>query len=216
MSQPVARSSADCESAAHAVLAMATARSAALAGTYAVENPVQDVWPGDMLAVTSAGVTTSLLVREVEAVDGHAVPTLTAYKIRFANDWGAEWADGLGLRLSEGTAKDAVVPPVAASGVAQVLADLPELAVTSLTVAALQVYAGMAAPAGGGFEVRRRDWSFGVGVDTPDLVLRSPVASFSIPRSAQVERFYIRMYDASTPPLYSRWSSALFVNAPVN
>ena len=68
---------------------------------------------------------------------------------------------------------------------------------------------------GGGFEVRRSDWQFGIGVDAADLVLRSWVRSFSIPRSAQVERFYVRMYDASTPPVYSRFSSAVFMNWPV-
>ncbi len=95
------------------------------------------------------------------------------------------------------------------------LANLQQLAVTSLTDTALQVDAGMAPPAGGGFEVRRKDGEFGDGVDAADLVLRSPVRSFSIPRSAQVESFYVRMYDASTPPLYSRFSSAVFVNWPV-
>ena len=213
---PVARSSADCESAAMAALAMATARSAALAGTYATVNPVQDIWPGDVLAITSAGVTTSLLVKSVAAADAHAVPELLRYKIAFANDWATEFADGLGLKLSETIATDAYLPVMAASGPAEVLANLPQLTVLSLTDGAMQVSAGCTAPTGGGFEVRRRDWNFGVGVDTPDLVLRSPVESFSIPRSAQVERFYIRMYDASTPPLYSRWSSALFVNAPVS
>ncbi len=94
------------------------------------------------------------------------------------------------------------------------LANLQQLAVTSLTETALQVDAGTAPPAGGGFEVRRRDWEFGPAVDTVDLVLRSPVRSFTIPRAAQVERFYVRMYDGSTPPIYSRFSSAVFVNAP--
>jgi hypothetical protein len=88
--------------------------------------------------------------------------------------------------------------------------------VTSLTETALQVDAGTAPPAGGGFEVRRRDWEFGSAVDAADLVLRSPVRSFSIPRAAQVERFYVRSYDSSTPPIYSRFSSAIFVNAPVS
>jgi hypothetical protein len=41
---------------------------------------------------------------------------------------------------------------------------------------------------GGGFEVRLKDWEFGVGVDAADLVLRSPVRSFSIPIAAQLER----------------------------
>jgi hypothetical protein len=73
----------------------------------------------------------------------------------------------------------------------------------------------MAPPAGGGFEVRRRDWDFGPGVDQ-DLVLRSPVRSFSIPREGQVERYYVRMFDASTPPVYSRFSSAVFTDLPVS
>ena len=72
----------------------------------------------------------------------------------------------------------------------------------------------MAPPAGGGFEVRRRDGGFGAAVDQ-DLVLRSPVRSFSIPRAAQVEQYFVRMYDASTPPVYSRFSAAVFTDIPV-
>jgi hypothetical protein len=85
-----------------------------------------------------------------------------------------------------------------------------------LTDTALQVDAGTAPPVGGGFEVRRKDWVFGTGVDGADLVLRSPVRSFTIPRAAQVERVYIRTYDGNTPPLYSRFSSAVFVNWPTS
>jgi hypothetical protein len=91
-----------------------------------------------------------------------------------------------------------------------------QVATTMVQDTAMQVDAGMAPPAGGGFEVRLKDWEFGVGVDAADLVLRSPVRSFSIPVAAQLQRFYVRMYDASTPPLYSRFSSAAFVNMPVN
>ena len=213
---PVARSSVDCESAAQAVLAFATSRTAAVAGSYAMVNPVQDIWPGDVLAVTSAGVTSSLLVRSVIAKDGSAVPEVRRYEIRFANDWATEWAAGIGLKLSEEIAANAYLPQTASSAPGQVLANLQQLTVTSLTTTALQVDAGMAPPAGGGFEVRLRDWLFGGGVDGADLVLRSPVRSFSIPRAAQLERYYVRMYDASTPPLYSRFSSAVFVNAPVS
>ena len=213
---PAARSSADCEAAAQTVLAMATARSASLQGTYALVNPVQDIWPGDVLAVTSAGETTSLLVRNVVASDCHAVPEVVEYKINFANDWVTEWNDGLGLKLGDSIASDALLPATAASGPAEVLANLQQVAVTSLTNLAIQVDAGVVPPAGGGFEVRRRDWLFGVGVDGPDLVLRSPVRSFAIPRAAQAEQYFVRMYDGSTPPVYSRFSSALFVNWPVD
>lgn len=212
---PPARTSADCESAAQAVLAMATSRSAAMAGEYALVNPVADVWPGDVLSVTSEGVETALLVRNVVVMDGGAVPEVRRYQVSFANDWATEWADGLGLKLSDRIAADAVLPLTAASGTAEVLANLPQLRVLSLTGGSLQVDAGAEAPAGGGFEVRRRDWVFGPGASGPDLVLRSPVRNFGIVRATQSERFYVRMYDGSSPPVYSRFSSAVFVHAPI-
>jgi hypothetical protein len=214
--QPVARSSVDLESAAQALLAAATSRDAALAGTYVAMNPTDDIWPGDVLAITSEGVTTSLLVRKVNVKDAGAAPEMLTYEIAFANDWAAEWADGLGMRLSEAIATDVDLPQTAEVIPGQVLANLQQLAVTSLSATTMAIDTGEAAPSGGGFEVRRSDGPFGVGADNVDLVLRSPVRAFSIPRAAQVEQYFIRMYDASTPPLYSRFSSAVFVNAPVS
>lgn len=207
--RPVARCTADCEAAAAAVLAFAGSRAAAIAGTYEAVNPA-DVWPGDVLALTSSGQTTSVVVRRVAIEDGHGWPEVLTYRMAFANDW----AEGLGLKLSETTAADALLPQTALSAPGNVLANLQQLQLVSATTTALQVDAGTAPPAGGGFEVRRRDWDFGPGVDQ-DLVLRSPVRSFSIPREAQVERYYVRMYDGSVPPLYSRWSSAVFTDLPV-
>jgi hypothetical protein len=213
--QPVARSSADCEAAAQALLAFATSRTAAVAGSYATVNPSVDIWPGDVLAVTSDGMTSSLLVRDVEIKDGNAVPEIRTYALKFANDWATQWADGLGLKLSEAIATDAFLPATAEDAPAQVLANLQQLSLTSVNGTELQIDAGYDPPTGGGFEVRRRDWNFGADVDTADLVLRSPVRNFSIPRAAQLERYYVRMYDASSPALYSRFSSAVFVNVPV-
>ena len=212
--KPAARSSVDCESAALAVLSFSASRAAAASGTYAAVNPV-DVWPGDVLAVTSGDQTMSVVVRRVDIVDGMAFPELLTYRMAFANDW----AEGLGLTLSEAIAADALLPQTALSSTTptggNVLANLQQLQVVSATGIALQVDAGMAPPAGGGFEVRRRDGDFGPGVDQ-DLVLRSPVRSFSIPREGQVERYYVRMYDGSTPPVYSRFSSAVFTDLPVS
>ena len=207
--RPLARSSVDCEVAAQAVLALASSRAAALAGSTVAVNPA-DIWPGDVLAITANGATISVVVRKVAIADGHAVPELLTYRIAFANDW----AESLGLTLSEAIATDAYLPPAAASAPGAVLANLQQLTVTSATGSALQIDAGIDPPAGGGFEVRRRDWDFGTGAGQ-DLVLRSPVRSFSIPRCAQAEKYYVRMFDASSPPLYSRLSSAVFTNLPV-
>ncbi len=200
----------DCEAAAQAILSFAANRAAAIAGSYEVVNPA-DVWPGDLLALTANGETTSVIVRRVTIADGATMPEVLRYKIEFANDW----AEGLGLTLSEAIAADVILPQTALNAPGNVLANLQQLQVVSSTGSALQVDAGMAPPAGGGFEVRRRDWDFGAGVDQ-DLVLRSPVRSFSIPREGQVERYYVRMYDASTPPVYSRFSSAVFTDLPVS
>jgi hypothetical protein len=208
--KPVARSSMDCESAALAVLSFSASRAAAVSGSYEVVNSA-DVWPGDVLALTNGGQTTSVIVRRVEIVDGMTCPEGLTYRIAFANDW----AEGLGLTLSEAIAADALLPETALTAHGNVLANLQQLQVVSATVTALQVDAGTVPPVGGGFEVRRRDGDFGPRVDQ-DLVLRSPVRSFSIPREAQVEHYYVRMYDGSTPPLYSRFSSAVFSDLPVS
>jgi hypothetical protein len=209
---PAARSSADCENAASAILAMSTSRAAAWKGTYTEWNADAqgDVWPGDQLAVNSAsaGVYDSLVVREVQIDVLGGAPNRTKYAVSFANDW----AEELSIRTSSAVPADAWLPRQPETGMP--LPNLDSLAVTSVTGGAIQIAAGTAAPAGGGFEVRRRDWSFTPGPG-PDLVLRSPVPNFTIPRQAAMERYYIRMYDGSTPPNYSRFSSAVFVNLPL-
>jgi hypothetical protein len=62
--------------------------------------------------------------------------------------------------------------------------------------------------------VRRTDWGFGPG-NSSELVLRSLVRSFTIPRTAAVERFFVRMYTGSNTPVYSRFSSAIFTSLPL-
>jgi hypothetical protein len=208
---PPARSSQDCETAAQAVLRFASSRSAAVAGSYTMVNPPDDIWPGDVLDIRSADDSLKVIVRGVTVDDGHAVPEVMEYRIAFANDW----AEGLGLKLSESVAVDALLPETASSAPGLVLPNLQNLQLVSATGTQLQIDAGTNPPVGGGFEVRRRDWDFGPYVDQ-DLVLRSPVRSFSIPREAQVERYYVRMYDGSNPPVYSRFSSAVFTNLPVS
>jgi hypothetical protein len=211
VTHPQARTTADCENAVQAMLSFATSRSAAAAGICAIVNPEDDIFPGDVLEIGSGSDTLHALIRSVTIEDGHARPELVRYRVGFASDW----AEGLGLTLSDTVAADALLPQSAAATPSSVFANLPALQVVSATGVALQIDAGVDPPAGGGFEVRRRDWAFGPGTNS-DLVLRSPVRSFSIPREAQVERYFVRMYDGSNPPVYSRFSSAVFTNLPVS
>ncbi len=217
---PLARCTADCESAAQAVLSFSTNRAAAISGRYTAVRSTAggDIWPGDMLALTTNGDLVSVVVRTVEVQEQGARPEALTYQIAFANDW----AEGLGVKLSETIAADALLPQTAltlASGAsAPVLANLQQLTFVA-SATALTVDAGLNAPSGGGFEVRRRDGGFGAGTGSSasgDLVLRSPVRGFSIPRAAVQEAFFIRMYDASNPPLYSRESTAINTDLPIS
>jgi hypothetical protein len=146
----------------------------------------------------------NLVVRAVEIELLSAVPGLVKYVIGFANDW----ADALAIRTTSTVPADVWLPQQP-----QTTVPLDNLAKLTFSVSssAITVDAGTVAPSGGGFEVRRRDWDFGPGTDS-DLVLRSPVKDFTIPRESVVERYYVRMYDGSTPPNYSRFSSAVIVN----
>ncbi len=217
---PAARCTADCESAALAVLSFSTNRAAAIRGRYTAVRPTAggDIWPGDVLALTTNGDLVSVVVRTVEVQDQGASPEALTYTIAFANDW----AESLGVKLSETIAPDALLPQTAlalAPGAsAPVLANLQQLTFVA-SATALTVDAGLTAPAGGGFEVRRRDGGFGAGTGSSasgDLVLRSPVRGFTIPRAAVQEAFFIRMYDASNPPLYSRESTAIDTDLPIS
>lgn len=209
VTSPAPRSSVDCENAVTALLDLATSRGAAWKGKYTgwdLETQ-SDVWPGDLLAVssTSANLSANLVVRTVEIELFCGSPGLVKYVIYFANDW----AEALAIRASSKIPVDVWLPQEPESTAP--LANLASLTFSSITGSGITVNAGVTAPTNGGFEVRRRDWSFGPGIDS-DLVLRSPVNSFTIPRESAVEQYFIRMYDGSTPPNYSRFSSAIFAN----
>lgn len=206
---PAPRSSHDCENAAAALLDLSTDRSAAWKGTYTAWNMEAqgDVWPGDVLAVssTSANLAANLVVRGVEIELPCGWPGQVKYVVSFANDW----ADALAIRTSSAVPRDVWLPQQP-----QVTEPLDNLAQLTFSISgnSISVNAGVTPATNGGFEVRRRDWDFGPGTDS-DLVLRSPVSNFTIPRESVVERYYVRVYDGSTPPNYSRFSNAVIVNA---
>jgi hypothetical protein len=215
VTSPVARSSADCENAALALLLVSTSPTAGWAGKYKAINVQQggstaDIWPGDELAIQSIalGLTANLVVRTVSITYENWQPETLTYSIAFANDW----ADAVSLKISNAVPKDVWLPQVAISAPTA----LPNLTSLTANVGTTQIgiNAGTTAPSGGGFEVRRVDWLFGPGNDGT-LVLRSPVANFDILRESAVEQYYIRMYDGAIPPNYSRFSNAVCASVPL-
>ena len=63
-------------------------------------------------------------------------------------------------------------------------------------------------------EVRAHDYGFGVANDR-NLWGRFTTETFSLPRLARTQNYFLRLYDNSSPPRYSRYSAALHVDYPV-
>jgi hypothetical protein len=211
VTNPPARSSADCLNAALAMEQAAAGVSALWSGTYNGNRTsfASDVWPGDALLLNapSTSLDAQVVVRTVKVSYRASYPDLVEYAIQFANDW----ADDLAIKTSTTVPADAWLPAAIAP---IVLANLTGLTVTTLNGSTVAINAGVTPPAGGGFEIRLRDSSFMPGED-PDLVVRATLPNMTFSRETANDRFYIRMYDGATPPNYSEWSTALFINLPL-
>jgi hypothetical protein len=211
VTNPQARSSADCRNAAQVMEQAAASVSALWSGTYRGNRSsfATDVWPGDALLLNapSTNLDAQVVVRAVTVSYRASYPDLVEYAIAFANDW----ADDLAIKTSMTVPANAWLPaPIAPT----VLANLNALTVTTLNNTTVTINTGVTPPSGGGFEVRLRDFAFMSGED-PSLVVRSTQPTFTISRITANDRFFIRMYDGATPPNYSEFSTALFINLPL-
>jgi hypothetical protein len=211
VTRPPARSSADCRYAAQVMEQAAASVSALWSGTYRGTRYsfAADVWPGDALLLNapSTSLSAEVVVRSVNMTYLPSYPDLVNYEIAFANDW----ADDLAIRTSTTVPANAWLPaPIAPT----VQTNLTGLTLTTLSGSTVTVNTGATPPTGGGFEIRLRDFAFMAGED-PTLVMRGAGPSLTFSRVAASDRFYIRMYDGSTPPNYSEFSTALFINLPL-
>jgi hypothetical protein len=212
VTNPPARSSADCLNAAIAIEQSSAGVSALWSGTYQANRMsfASDVWPGDALLLNapSANLNSQVVVRTVKVSYRASYPDMVEYAIAFANDW----ADDLAIKTSATVPADTWLPPAIAP---TYLANLNGLTVTALNGSTVGISAGVTPPSGGGFEIRRRDFVFMPGED-PGLVVRASLPNMTFSRETANDRFYIRIYDGSTPPNYSEFSTALFINLPLS
>jgi hypothetical protein len=211
VTEPPARCSADCRNAALVMEQAAAGVSALWSGTYKGGRVsfASDVWPGDALQLNapSADLDAQVVVRTVKLSYKASYPDLVEYTITFANDW----ADDFAIKTSATVPADTWLPaPVAPT----VLGNLTGLTVTTLNGTTVGINTGITPPTGGGFEIRRRDFAFMPGEDT-GLVARASLPNMIFSRETTNDRFYIRMYDGATPPNYSEFSTALFINLPL-
>ncbi|HEX3740296.1 MAG TPA: hypothetical protein VHV29_11275 [Terriglobales bacterium] len=213
---PLARTTGDCENAALAVLS--DGATAGWAGKYEtwsdfLPGAAQDIFPGDALAiiVPSCSANFQAIVREIEITVQDLSGEHSRYKIQFAD----EAAKTLSFELAAATVSsplniDAITNAQVGS---TVLADLTSAQITAVASTTASIDAGIPPPTGGGIEVRWSDQGWGQFNDE-NLAGRFTTQAFTLPRLTKVEDYFLRQYDASVPPRYSRHSAALHIDYP--
>lgn len=219
MKTPSARTQADCENAALAMLD--DAGGAAWTGSYQtwsdfLPGGAGDIFPGDAVAVNvpSQSAAFNASVRKVSIDVADPANDRGLYMIEFANDLAEP------LALQDGASATAVplqdVP--ARLSTEQVnfyyLACLTEAQITQVSSTTVQVDAGSGPPGGYGIEVRAHDFGWGPSNDR-NLLGRFGTQTFSLPRLARSQNYFLRLYDSSSPPRYSRYAAALHVDYPL-
>jgi hypothetical protein len=214
---PPPRTEPDCENAALALLDDAT--QDAWKGSYKVwsdflpNGPASDVWPGDALTVNVASRAASFnaIVRAVTLTCDDLDGDRSQYTVAFAND--AAELIAMTMNLANLAEPLDVTATTTTSGNAYI-ADVPAAEATSITSTTVAVDAAAPPPAGGGFEVRLSDsgWS---QTEDRNLVGRFTTQTFTLTRFTRLITYYVKQYDNSSPPKYSRNATALHVDYPL-
>jgi hypothetical protein len=216
---PGTRTAADCENAALAILDDST--NTAWSGTYEtwsdfLPGAAADIFPGDAVTVNvpSRGATFTAIVREVEIQVADPADDRGFYTIRFANDLAAPVGIEYGASSTTIALQD--MPPLLATTQvgAYYQTNLTEAQITSVTSTTVEVDVGVTPATGGGVEVRANDYGWGQA-NNGNLLGRFETQTFSLARLAETQTYFLRLYDNSSPPRYSRYSAALHVDYPL-
>lgn len=212
---PAPRTSADCVNAAEALLDDKT--QAGWAGEYDTWSDflpagAREILPGDglQLNVPSRGAQFLTIVREVLLDFTDLSNDRAQYKIRFAT----EAAQPLALQF-QGNSQRTL--PATATLVKDTALNLPAsllaAEITNITSTTTTMDAGQGLPVGYGVEVRRSDLGWGPDNDR-NLIGRFTAQTFTVPRLAKSQSYFLRLYDGSNPPQYSPYSALLRISYP--
>ncbi len=213
---PAARTAADCENAALAILD--DGNIPGWMGAYEtwsdfLPGAAADIFPGDALQINmpSRSANFTGIVREVAIGVRDLQGEHSSYKITFANDA----AETLSFEFESAKASIPIgLQELDADEVSSAyLVALTGAAITTITSTTVSIDTGSAPIAGGGFEVRWSDTGWGQANDR-NLVGRFGTQTFTVPRLSKAQGYFLRQYDASVPPKYSRYTCALYVNYP--
>ena len=219
MKAPSARTQADCENAALAILDDAT--GLAWTGTYEtwsdfLPGAAADIFPGDAVAVNvpSRSAVFNAIVRTVSIEVADLADDRGMYTMEFANDLAAPLALQDASSATTVPLQDVPVQLSTTQVGSYYLANLTEAQITEVSSTTVSVDAGVAPANGGGIEVRLHDYGWGVANDR-NLLGRFSTQTFSLARLARTQTYFMRLYDNSSPPRYSRYAAALHVDYPL-
>jgi hypothetical protein len=216
---PSARTQADCENAALAILDDSV--EAAWSGSYEtwsdfLPGGASDIFPGDAVAVNapSRNAVFSAIVRKVAIDVADPANDRGKYTIEFANDL----AEPLAMQEESNAAGVPLQDMPVRLSTEQVgmyyLADLCEAQITQVTSTTVQVDAGIVLASDCAIEVRAHDYGWGIA-NGRNLLGRFSTRTFSLPRLTRTQNYFLRMYDSASPPRYSRYAAALHVDYPL-
>jgi hypothetical protein len=209
---PPPRTSLDCEQAARALLDDLT--QAGYSGEYQVwigslPQDASDVQPGEQwnISAPSFGLSCSVIVREVEIGFQNLSDEYALFTLKLANDAAQPFTMHF-VRIKH-NALITVVSSNLQDNVSTRPAGLPDARITTWSATSLTLDVGTAPLPGGGIEVRvEGDWGWGTTISR-NLVGRYTSQTISLPVAGVTQAFYLRQYDASTPPQYSAYSTVL-------
>jgi hypothetical protein len=213
---PQARTAVDCESAALALLEDGTVP--AWSGHYEtwsdfLPGATADIHPGDGLTINvpTRSAQFAAIVDAVEVSVRDLTGEHSSYLIKFLSAANSALAFGIGLTQVVNLPDIAAISNSSVGGTT--LPDLTAAVITQVTSTTVSVDAGVN-PSTGGIEVRWSDAGWGADNDR-NLAGRFANQNITLPRLSRVQTCYLRQYDGSVPPKYSRYSTALHVDYPL-
>ena len=213
---PLGRTSVDCENSALALLSDgATPGCTGKYQTWSDFLPAgaTDIFPGDALNLNIPACKSvfSAIVKEVSITVEDLAGEHCVYIIQFEQNVSEELAFEFETQI---VAAALNVTAIANTQVGTTtLPDLAGAAITFVDSTTASIDAGLMPSAGGGIEVRFSDTGWGPYNDQ-NLSGRFTTQTFTLPRLSKVQDYFLRQYDASTPPRYSRFTAALHVDYP--
>jgi hypothetical protein len=174
----------------------------------------EDIFPGDGLTlnVPSRGAAFSAVVREIDVELADLAGENSRYVLRFVD----AGDPALAFVFDSATAQPVSnLPAVDKSALGSLfLPDISGAVITSVTSTTATIDAGFIPGTGEGIEVRRTDAAWGPDNDR-NLIGRFSSRSFTVTRYGRVQDFFLRRFDGSTPPRYSRYSAGLHLDYPL-